>query len=292
MKCAKQKVRQRRYGYLLGRTRRFGTSLHDAPQIAGNIKVYWIGGPNKKWGVNSYVYIMKHFPDLWMIENNASYRGFIADASKADNYNNGFYNRYIRDAGVLGIDFENYYNGLPKMGDTPSLLYMMNGDPNNPLKDSWGGSFEKAKFSPLQLIDRNLTSADTFAIYSVMEFISNGPQTNISPDSACVTLTVDGQDWKGYSIGNGKYMVRYSPKSPAMLTYRITSTIDGFQERIGSFTVSDEWPGKPSSTDLKIGKNHYIDRHERSLYYSSWQGAATVAKWRNAVMKTGKDGHI
>ena len=50
-------------------------ALHDAPDIQFNIKVYYIGGPNKKWGVNSYSYIVKNFPNLWIIENNASYRG-------------------------------------------------------------------------------------------------------------------------------------------------------------------------------------------------------------------------
>ena len=54
-------------------------ALHDAPDIAPKIRVYFIGGPNKKWGVNSYAYIAENFPDLWFIENNASYRGFITD---------------------------------------------------------------------------------------------------------------------------------------------------------------------------------------------------------------------
>lgn len=52
-------------------------ALHDAPDIADRIRVYWIGGPNKKWSTNSYAYIVENFPDLWMIEDNASYRGFI-----------------------------------------------------------------------------------------------------------------------------------------------------------------------------------------------------------------------
>ena len=28
-------------------------ALHDAPEIAGKLRVYWIGGPNKKWSVSS-----------------------------------------------------------------------------------------------------------------------------------------------------------------------------------------------------------------------------------------------
>ena len=49
-------------------------ALHDAPDIAPKLRVYWIGGPNKKWGVNGYCYIIEHFPDLWMIENDCCTR--------------------------------------------------------------------------------------------------------------------------------------------------------------------------------------------------------------------------
>lgn len=54
-------------------------ALHDAPDIKDKIRIYYIGGPNKKWGVNSYAYIAENFLDVWMIENNATYRGLIAD---------------------------------------------------------------------------------------------------------------------------------------------------------------------------------------------------------------------
>ena len=42
-------------------------ALHDAPDIADKIRVYWIGGPNKKWSINSYAYIVEHFPHVWFI---------------------------------------------------------------------------------------------------------------------------------------------------------------------------------------------------------------------------------
>lgn len=36
-------------------------ALHDAPDIKDKIRVYWIGGPNKKWGANAYAYIAENF---------------------------------------------------------------------------------------------------------------------------------------------------------------------------------------------------------------------------------------
>ena len=107
-------------------------ALHDAPDIASKLRVYWIGGPNKKWGLNAYCYIAENFPDLWMIENNTTYRGFIYDSKNPDEWNAGFFEHHIKDAGNLGRDFAAYYKGNPKLGDTPSLLYMLKGNPENP----------------------------------------------------------------------------------------------------------------------------------------------------------------
>ena len=132
-------------------------SLHDAPDIEKNIRVYYIGGPNKKWGVNSYAFIVENFPNLWIIENDATYRGFIYNPKidKDEKYGKGFYDYAMKGNGAMGDDFINYYEGLVKMGDTPSLLYMMDGDPNNPSKESWGGSFEHMKYSSRRIIDLN-----------------------------------------------------------------------------------------------------------------------------------------
>lgn len=52
-------------------------ALHDDPSIEDKLRVYYIGGPNKKWGVNSHACIERNFPSLWIIENNSTYRGWF-----------------------------------------------------------------------------------------------------------------------------------------------------------------------------------------------------------------------
>ena len=100
-------------------------ALHDAPDIKERIRVYWIGGPNKKWSVNAYSYIAEQHPDLWMIEANATYRGWFLDAdSPAELSNEAFYDNFIQERGAMGKAFKSYYNGILKMGDTPSLAYL------------------------------------------------------------------------------------------------------------------------------------------------------------------------
>lgn len=264
-------------------------ALHDAPQIQSKIKVYWIGGPNKKWSANSYAYIVENFPDLWFVENNGSYRGFISDNGEPDELKGKKYSaNYIREAGYMGKDFKNYYDGNVKMGDTPSLLYVMNGNPDDPEGESWGGSFEKFTHSPRFIFDRNTTLADTVYTYSLAEFHVNGPEINIPADSACITMTVlagiGEQKWDGFYLGEGKYAVRYAFKQAETLSYKITSDIPGFEEQTGELVVNNVWPGSYHSSDYKLGPNWYTDRSDPELYDKKWQGAKTILKWRSDVL--------
>lgn len=285
VKCARRKSDRPLWVLVWGGLEDVAQALHDAPDIAKKIRVYWIGGPNKKWSVNSYTYIVENFPKLWMIENNASYRGFITDNKNDDVYNTGYYDAHIRGAGHLGADFINYYKGVVKMGDTPSLLYMMDGDPTHPQKESWGGSFEKVGFSPRTIFHRNTTEKDTVTVYSVVEFHFDGPKVKLPVGTACITMRVDKQDWEGYYIGKGKYVVKYAPKATAKLTYQVTSTVPRFENQEGVFVVNNSWPGTQKSADYKLGANWYTDKKDPNLYEGIWQGSKTTSKWRNEVLE-------
>lgn len=142
IRCARKKSEQPLWVLVWGGLEDLAQALHDAPDIADKIRVYWIGGPNKKWSVNSYVYIAQSHPDLWMIEANATYRGWFMDAdSPAHLKGDTYYTRYIQGKGGMGKAFKNYYGGRIKMGDTPSLAYLLHGNPAEPEGESWGGSF-------------------------------------------------------------------------------------------------------------------------------------------------------
>lgn len=274
-------------------------ALHDAPDIVSKIRVYWIGGPNKKWGANSYAYIARHFPNLWIIENNASYRGFITDNDKmelieeykgmesdANRYGTGYYDYAIKDRGVMGADFIHYYNGVVKMGDTPSLLYMMHGDADNPQGESWGGSFQPIRHSSLRVFRRHTTELDTIPVYSIVEWFFKGPKLKgIHKGDSCFTATIDKQQWTGYYLGKGTYVLRYSPKAPAKLTYMLSSSIKQLDGLHGCFVVDDVWPGKPGKDDYQLGDNWYSDRSERTFYEGKWQGAKTQRKWRKDILE-------
>lgn len=261
-------------------------ALHDAPDIAGKIKVHWIGGPNKKWSTNSYAYIVENFPDLYMIEDNASYRGFIAEKKNPDRYNAGFYEAYLAGAGNLGRDFIRYYDGLPKMGDTPSLLYVMDGNPDDPMGESWGGSFEPVRRSSRPVFHRPTTAADTVPVYSIIELhIKGAVKDDIAPDSVCFRMDIRNQKWDGFYLGDGDYAVRHSTYYLGTLPYTITSDIPGFPCYEGAITVENLWPGRESATDYEVGANWYTDKADPALFWKKLQGAQTVLKWREAVME-------
>ena len=321
VKCARRSDERPLWVLVWGALEDVAQALHDAPDIAPRLRVYWIGGPNKKWGANAYRYVAEHFPHLWMIENNATYRGFIGNGKDPSHHQAAYWRDVMKGHGAMGDDFKHYYNGIVKMGDTPSLLYLMGNDErhlavrggrrfdiNDPTDDHWGGRFEPMRQSPCYVITGPLTERDTVPVYSLLEWRLKGPLQNDADfprDSVCFTLHIDRQDWGGCYEGHGIYVVRYAPKAPATLHYAITSPLAGFPVHAGTLTVGREWPavGTYSATSptitarpMAVGPTWWTDcrdtmpaadgdqtgSHQPTL--AQWQGATTTACWRNEIL--------
>jgi len=285
IKCAKKPSDQPLWVLVWGGIEDLAQALHDAPEIKEKIKVYWIGGPNKKWGVNAYAYIAENHPDLWMIEANATYRGWFLDSDSPEKLNNeSFYPNFIKERGALGKAFKSYYEGEIKMGDTPSLVYVMNGNPHDPLGESWGGSFTPLVRSSKYVFNGNTTLLDTVVAYATIEWKYKGPELVIPEDSACFTLEISGQSWPGYYLGDGTYGVRYSSKKPEICTYKTSSSIPELNGHTGQFVSITPWPGKPNKDDLILGENWFSDRPETEFFIGVQQGTKTVAKHREKFL--------
>ena len=285
VKQARKKDARPLYVLVWGCLEDVAQALHDAPDIAQKIRVYWIGGPNKKWGVNGYCYIIDNYPNLWMIENNTTYRGFIYDSKNSDKYNVGFFETFIKDSGNLGRDFAAYYKGDPKLGDTPSLLYMMDGNPSQPERQSWGGKFVKCARTPRTIFRGATTASDTVQICGIIEWQLRGPVRNdITVDSACVTLDIRKQKWKGYYKGNGLYVVRHSTYYTGTLDYTITSSIDGFTPITGQITVENTWEVPSNATDFIVGTQWWTDSYAPADYWHDCAGARNQVSVREEIM--------
>ena len=289
IRCAKKKTAEPLWILGWGGLEDLAQALHDAPEIQNNIRVYWIGGPNKKWSANSYDYIARNFPSLWFIEVNASYYGFFSNNSNLDSVkNSNYYDKYIQSSGHLGKDFKNYYNGEVKMGDTPSLLYLMDGNPNDPTRESWGGSFEQTGHSARVVFDRVSNAKDTVAFCTMVEFHLKGPGISIPADSVCfwmeTTYKNTVQKWAGYYLGDGRYGLKYVPKQAETVNYKFVSAIPGFKEQHGTLVVDNRWPGKKHATDYQLGSHWYTDKADQELYDGKIQGGRTLSKWRAAAL--------
>jgi len=140
-------------------------ALHDAPDILPRLRVYWIGGPNKKWGPDTFQYLATHHPKLWIIESNATYRGWFTGGNQSGQWGNkAFVSKHIADKGALGAFFVSKKADI-KMGDTPSVGWLLRGTPGDPSRDGWGGRFVRAWERPYSRFERMTTKADRMEVF-------------------------------------------------------------------------------------------------------------------------------
>lgn len=286
IKCAQTRSNQPLWVLVWGGLEDLAQALHDAPEIESKIRVFWIGGPNKKWSINAYAYIVAHHPNLWMIESNATYRGWFMEDENAPTtmHDAAYYENFIKGRGRMAADFINYYKGYIKMGDTPSLAYLMKGNPNNPSGASWGGKYTPISHSSRHIFYRNTTKVDSFPAYGVVEWRFRGPEILIQADSSCFSLEIQKQEWPGYYLGDGFYGVRYSSKKPEVGSYMIHSKIKALDGQNGEYTSTAPWPGKPNKDDYKLGKHWFGDLPNPEYFLDGQQGAKTLSKYREAYL--------
>lgn len=125
-------------------------ALHDAPDIKDKIRVHFIASWNEKIGdPSAFQYIDKNHPDLWMIRDNSTFRGWYVGGKQNDDLGNEtFIERHIRHHGALGDYFYPLKKKSIKMGDSPTVARLLKGNPGNPEEESWGGQFMKVKGRP------------------------------------------------------------------------------------------------------------------------------------------------
>lgn len=120
-------------------------AVHHDPGIKKNLRVYSIGSWNTDQDPKSRDYLFENHHDLWWIENNTTFRGMYMGGEQSGEYGNiSFVEKNIKDHGFLGKLFWEQKKDI-KMGDTPSVLYLLHGNSENPESESWGGSFVKTR---------------------------------------------------------------------------------------------------------------------------------------------------
>ena len=76
--------------------------------------------------------------------------------------------QHIAGHGALGDFFNSKMNSI-KMGDTPSVGWLLKGTPDDPSKPGWGGQFVRAWKRPYSRFDRLTTPDDQMEVFGVLE---------------------------------------------------------------------------------------------------------------------------
>ncbi|MGV7207165.1 DUF1593 domain-containing protein [Oxalobacteraceae bacterium A2-2] len=256
-------------------------ALHDAPDIKGKLRVYMIGGPNKKWSATAYDYIAREHPDLWVIENNSTYRGWFSGGTQSGDLGNAaFVQRHVKGMGALGDYFAAIAPRI-KMGDSPSLAYVLGAHPEDPAAGGWGGSFVRAWERPRVTWSTPPTVADMVETFAIIELVYR-PE-GAAPAAAHAALVVDQQEFPGFQGVDGAWHFLFSPKEDKAWSYRIASNHPGLDGQRGGFTsraAPQERAGQPSSRY----PNWWTDDPAPELGDGQNPGVKTISRWREQFL--------
>jgi hypothetical protein len=252
-------------------------ALHDDPAIKSKLRVYMIGGPNKKWSSSAYDYLARAHPDLWLIENNATYRGWFTGGDQAGDLGNAsFVDRHVKGAGALG-DYFAAIGPQIKMGDTPSLTYLFGATPDNPAAGGWGGHFVRAWARPRAIYTTPPGPADLVETFAIMELVYR--PAGAAPAQPHASLQVDKQEFPGHLGDDGAWHFLFSPKEAKTWSYRIASNHPGLDGKTGGFTSRMPAPELARQPSAQY-PNWWTDDPAPQFSEGPHQGAKSVSRWR------------
>jgi len=123
-------------------------ALHDDPAIKRKLRVYYVGSWNTSSDPSARDYVYHQHPNLWLVEANSTFRGmYIGGRQEGDLGNREFIARHVKGRGALGDLLARKKSDL-KMGDSPSVLYLLRGNPVDPTGEHWGGAFVRTDHGP------------------------------------------------------------------------------------------------------------------------------------------------
>jgi hypothetical protein len=258
-------------------------ALHDAPDILPKLRVYYIGGPNKKWGPDAYHYVATQFPTLWIIEANATYRGYFTGGNQVGEWSNvGFVAQHIAGKGALGTYFAEHLGGVIKMGDTPSVNWLLKGNPDEPNSPGWGGRFVRAWDRPYAQFDRLTSAEDRIELFGLGELVLPlGPGTPAKPEGR---MELGNQSLVGYADGQGHLRFRFCPRDPKVLDYKISSNVPALDGKTGQITAFAPPPSAALNPSAKY-PNWWTDDPSPAMAEGIHHGARSVSEWREAYLR-------
>ncbi|MHC4165937.1 MAG: DUF1593 domain-containing protein [Planctomycetota bacterium] len=257
-------------------------ALHDAPDILPKLRVYWIGGPNKKWGPDPFQYIATHHPRLWIIESNATYRGWFTGGNQSGQWGNrAFVSQHIAGKGALGDFFVSKKADI-KMGDTPSVGWVLRGTPDDPSQPGWGGRFVRAWERPYACFDRLTTKGDRIEVFGILEMVL--PLGDRAPEKPEARLAVENQSLIGHTPGDGTMRFRFCPKAAKAYSFTIRGNVLTLNGKKGGITAFVPPPDAAQRPSAQL-PNWWADDPSEDVAEGQHIGAKTVSQWREDFLR-------
>jgi hypothetical protein len=282
VQCARRDDPRPLYVLVWGGIEDLVQALHDAPDILPKLRVYWIGGPNKKWGTNAFQYMVTHHPKLWIIESNATYRGwFVGGNQKGQWANKEFVTQHITGKGALGDFFIGKKDDI-KMGDTPSVGWLLKGTPEDPSRPGWGGRFVRAWERPYSHFKRMTMKEDRIEVFGILELVL--PIGNDVSEKPKAELAVENQRLHGHAPGDGTMRFRFCPKAAKTYNFTIRSNSPELDGKTGGITAFIPPPDIARRPSPRL-PNWWTDNPSRKLAEGPHIGAKTVSRWREEFLR-------
>lgn len=278
VQCAKRNDGRPLYVLVWGGIEDLAQALHDAPEILPKLRVYFIGGPNKLWSVDAYNFVEQNHPRLWMIEANSTYRGWFVGGRQDGAWgNSGFVAQRLAGRGALGNYFATHLKGTIKMGDSPTVGWLLRGNPQDPSQPGWGGRFVRIWDGRKSIFDRMTTEADPVEVFGVTEIALPAPPGFSAANKIRVML--DNRVPTAVHFDGKTLRFRFAPRDAKVWTYRIESDFKGLDGLTGKFTATPppvSRSGQPSTTH----PNWWCDDQDGASAEGIHAGAKSVSQWR------------
>lgn len=280
VRCARRPDQRPLWVLVWGGIEDLAQALHDAPDILPRLRVYFIGGPNKMWTVDAYAYLERHHPSLWMIEANATYRGWFVGGNQTGEWGNAaFVSAHAKGRGALGDYFASFLKGVIKMGDSPSVTHVLGADPMRPEAAGWGGSFVRSWDGRRVNFPRLTSAADRAEIFSVVEFALPLPAGMTRAHTAQVIF--DNRIPAAVVNDGITLRFRFAPRDAKVWPYVIRSDFGPLDGTKGEFTAFPLRGGPPSERH----PNWWTDDPAPEAAEGVHAGARTVSRWRGDFLR-------
>jgi hypothetical protein len=234
------------------------------------------------WSVDAYNYIEQNHAKLWIIEANATYRGWFTGGNQTGEWGNAsFVAAHIAGRGALGEFFAVHLKGTMKMGDSPSVAYLLHATPEDPTRPGWGGKFVRVWDGRKTVFDHLTTESDQAEAFGVVEYSIPLPAGMTQAHSARVVF--DNRIPVNVENDGRVLRFRFSPRDAKVWPFAVHSNFAAMDGRTGRFTAVPP-PPERTSRPSTIHPHWWIDDPAPSAAEGVHPGARSVNQWREAFL--------